>query len=61
MRPIVSGRPGVIARILPREAREKRIKELLSLVQLDAKKDERTKNLSGGMKRRLEIARGLMT
>ncbi len=46
---------------MPREERQKRIAELLSLVQLDAKKDERTKNLSGGMKRRLEIARGLMT
>jgi ABC-2 type transport system ATP-binding protein len=46
---------------MPREDRKKRIDELLRLVQLDAKKDERTKNLSGGMKRRLEIARGLMT
>jgi len=46
---------------MSREERKKRIDELLSLVQLDAKKDERTKNLSGGMKRRLEIARGLMT
>ena len=44
-----------------REERQKRIDELLSLVQLDAKRDVRTKNLSGGMKRRLEIARGLMT
>lgn len=46
---------------MPREERRKRIDELLRLVQLEAKKDERTKNLSGGMKRRLEIARGLMT
>jgi len=46
---------------MPREERQKRIDELLSLVQLDTKRDERTKNLSGGMKRRLEIARGLMT
>lgn len=46
---------------MPREERKKRIDELLHLVQLDTKKDERTKNLSGGMKRRLEIARGLMT
>ena len=46
---------------MPREERKKRIGELLQLVELDAKKDERTKNLSGGMKRRLEIARGLMT
>jgi ABC-2 type transport system ATP-binding protein len=46
---------------MPREERQKRIDELLSLVQLDTKRDERTKKLSGGMKRRLEIARGLMT
>ena len=46
---------------MPREERKKRIEELLDLVQLKAKRDERTKNLSGGMKRRLEIARGLMT
>ncbi|MDO8873432.1 MAG: ATP-binding cassette domain-containing protein [Methanoregula sp.] len=41
--------------------RRKRIEELLTLVQLESKRDVRTKNLSGGMKRRLEIARGLMT
>jgi ABC-2 type transport system ATP-binding protein len=41
--------------------RKARIDELLLLVQLEAKKDELTKRLSGGMKRRLEIARGLMT
>ena len=46
---------------MPHDERTKRIDELLNLVQLEAKKDERTKNLSGGMKRRLEIARGLMT
>ncbi|MBN1432656.1 MAG: ATP-binding cassette domain-containing protein [Methanomicrobiaceae archaeon] len=38
-----------------------RIEELLGLVELSDKKDILTKNLSGGMKRRLEIARGLMT
>ncbi len=46
---------------MPPAERKKRIDELLSLVQLDAKRDVRTKQLSGGMKRRLEIARGLMT
>ncbi|MEI7857021.1 MAG: ATP-binding cassette domain-containing protein [Methanomicrobiales archaeon] len=46
---------------MPREERHKRIEELLMLVQLENKRDIRTKNLSGGMKRRLEIARGLMT
>ncbi len=40
---------------------ESRIEELLGLVELSDKKDILTKNLSGGMKRRLEIARGLMT
>jgi ABC-2 type transport system ATP-binding protein len=46
---------------MPDEKRKKRIDELLELVQLGAKRNERTKSLSGGMKRRLEIARGLMT
>jgi ABC-2 type transport system ATP-binding protein len=46
---------------MPEDERRKRIDELLLLVQLDIKRDERIKNLSGGMKRRLEIARGLMT
>ena len=41
--------------------RRNRIEELLTLVQLENKRDVRTKHLSGGMKRRLEIARGLMT
>lgn len=40
---------------------ESRIEELLTLVELSDKKEILTKNLSGGMKRRLEIARGLMT
>jgi ABC-2 type transport system ATP-binding protein len=46
---------------MPNAERKKRIDELLSLVQLENKQDTRTKQLSGGMKRRLEIARGLMT
>ena len=46
---------------MPSAERKARIDELLRLVQLEAMRDERTKNLSGGMKRRLEIARGLMT
>src|SRR5207249_348774 len=37
-----------------------RIKELLELVELYDRKDDYTKNFSGGMKRRLEIARGLL-
>lgn len=39
---------------------EKRIEEMLALVELSEKKHELVKTFSGGMKRRLEIARGLM-
>lgn len=46
---------------MPRDQRLARAKELIGLVELEEKVNERTKNLSGGMKRRLEIARGLMT
>jgi len=42
------------------DKRKNRIKEVLNLVDLDDKKDVLVKNYSGGMKRRLEIARGLM-
>jgi ABC-2 type transport system ATP-binding protein len=45
---------------IPKEIRRQRIEELLQLVELNDKKGEFTKNLSGGMKRRLEIARGLL-
>jgi ABC-2 type transport system ATP-binding protein len=37
-----------------------RIRELLELVELDSRADELVRNYSGGMKRRLEIARGLI-
>jgi ABC-2 type transport system ATP-binding protein len=46
---------------LPREERRRRIEEMIALVELEDKRDVRTRHLSGGMKRRLEIARGLMT
>ena len=46
---------------LPREERRSRIDELVALVELETKRDTLIKHLSGGMKRRLEIARGLMT
>lgn len=46
---------------IPREERRAQIDDLLRVVELESKRDERTKNLSGGMKRRLQIARGLMT
>lgn len=46
---------------MPNRERRSRIDELLNLVELEGKRDTLTKHLSGGMKRRLEIARGLMT
>jgi ABC-2 type transport system ATP-binding protein len=46
---------------MSREERNRRINELLALVELDGREHMFTKQLSGGMKRRLEIARGLMT
>ena len=45
---------------LNKRIREKRIKEVLDLVELQEKSQILVKNYSGGMKRRLEIARGLM-
>ena len=45
---------------IPKDKREERINEVLGLVDLVDKKDVYVKNYSGGMKRRLEIARGLM-
>jgi ABC-2 type transport system ATP-binding protein len=45
---------------LSKEFREKRIKEVLELVELKDKADVLVENYSGGMKRRLEIARGLI-
>jgi len=41
--------------------REKVIKELLVLAELEEAADRRVKTYSGGMKRRLELIRGLMT
>ena len=46
---------------MPRDQRLAREEELIRLVELEEKINVRTKHLSGGMKRRLEIARGLMT
>jgi ABC-2 type transport system ATP-binding protein len=46
---------------LPKNIRRPRIDELIQLVELTDKRNEFAKNLSGGMKRRLEIARGLLT
>lgn len=40
--------------------RKERIEQLLKFVDLWERKDDRVKHFSGGMKRRLEIARGLL-
>ena len=45
---------------VPAAKRKKNIDELLELVDLTKWRDAQTKTLSGGMRRRLEIARGLV-
>lgn len=45
---------------IPKEWREKRISEVLELVGLTSRKDDQVKKYSVGMRRRLEIARGLV-
>jgi len=45
---------------VPREKRQRLIPELLEAVELLQWKDKPVKNLSGGMRRRVEIARGLV-
>lgn len=45
---------------IPRKLREKRISEVLELVGLGDRKNDQVKKYSGGMRRRLEIARGLL-
>lgn len=45
---------------MPKKLRRERIEELLKLVDLWDKKKNLVKTFSGGMKRRLEVARGLM-
>ncbi len=50
---------GVLYKV-PKEIRRKRIEHLLKFVELWDRKDELVKKYSGGMKRRLEVARGLI-
>jgi ABC-2 type transport system ATP-binding protein len=45
---------------MPRSERRERSRELLDAFSLTEKRDERTRTLSGGMKRRLVLARALM-
>jgi len=45
---------------MPKGQRKERINEVLKLVDLEDKAETYVKNYSGGMKRRLEIARGLL-
>jgi len=45
---------------VPRKVRRERTEQLLKLFELWEKKDQRMKTFSGGMRRRLEIARGFL-
>jgi ABC-2 type transport system ATP-binding protein len=45
---------------VPRKVRMQRTEQLLNLFELWDKKDQRMKTFSGGMRRRLEIARGFL-
>jgi ABC-2 type transport system ATP-binding protein len=45
---------------MPRKERRERTRELLAAFSLEGQKDHRTRTLSGGMKRRLVLARALM-
>ena len=45
---------------VPKSIRKEKIGELLKLVNLETRRDGLVKNFSGGMKRRLEIAGGML-
>src|SRR6185503_18332928 len=50
---------GILYKV-PKKIREERTEELLTIVDLWDRKNDLVKTFSGGMKRRLEIARGLL-
>lgn len=50
---------GMLYRV-PRPVRKQRIEKLLTLFELWGRRDDYVKRFSGGMRRRLEIARGLL-
>ncbi|MBN1263057.1 MAG: ATP-binding cassette domain-containing protein [Candidatus Pacebacteria bacterium] len=50
---------GILYKI-PKEMRKKRVKNLLEIVDLWERRNSLVKTFSGGMRRRLEIARGLL-
>ncbi|MCE8423783.1 MAG: ATP-binding cassette domain-containing protein [Candidatus Methanoperedens sp.] len=45
---------------VPRELRKQRIEEVLAIVNLEKRADDLVNTYSGGMRRRLELARGIM-
>jgi ABC-2 type transport system ATP-binding protein len=45
---------------VPKDVQKKRIEDLLVLVELDDRQNDALRTYSGGMRRRLEIARGLL-
>ena len=53
-------RTGIVDNNVPRSTFRSRAAELLEMVQLSDKAGDKVKTYSGGMKRRLEIARGLL-
>ncbi|MBI5119030.1 ABC transporter ATP-binding protein [Candidatus Poribacteria bacterium] len=61
---LLTGRENLVMHNLlfgvPRKLRKQRIREALALVNLEKRADDLVKTYSGGMRRRLELARGIM-